>query len=45
MKQIDVLPNDVLLEIFDFYLTMDPLYAAATEIEPHQENPNLLKSA
>jgi hypothetical protein len=34
MKQIDVLPNDVLLEIFDFYLTMDPLYAAATEIEP-----------
>jgi hypothetical protein len=25
MKQIDVLPDDVLLEIFDFYTSMDPL--------------------
>ena len=32
MKQIDVLPDDVLLEIFDFYMIMNPLYTGSTPV-------------
>ena len=35
MIQIDVLPDDVLLEIFDFYMIMEP-YGAKREIEAWQ---------
>jgi len=34
--RIDVLPDDVLLEIFDFYMNMIPLFAGKTEIEAWQ---------
>ncbi len=36
MIRIDVLPDDVLLEIFDFYMDMDPSYGGKTEIEAWQ---------
>ena len=36
MKRIDVLPDDVLLEIFDFYVDMSLLYERKTEIEAWQ---------
>jgi F-box-like len=36
MKRIDVLPNDVLLEIFDFYVDMSPWYAGKTRVEAWQ---------
>ncbi len=36
MIRIDVLPDDVLLEIFDFYMNMIPLFAGKTEIEAWQ---------
>jgi len=36
MKRIDVLPDDVLLEIFDSYTKMYPLYGRKTEIEAWQ---------
>ena len=36
MKRIGVLPDDVLLEIFDFYMKMYPYYGAKTDIEAWQ---------
>ncbi len=36
MIRIDVLPDDVLLEIFDFYMDMDPSYIGKTTIEAWQ---------
>jgi hypothetical protein len=36
MKQIDVLPDDVLLEIFDFYVEMSLLYGGKRGIEAWQ---------
>jgi hypothetical protein len=36
VKQIDVLPDDVLLEVFDFYVEMSLLYERKMEIEAWQ---------
>ncbi len=36
MIPIDVLPDDTLLDIFDFYMDMDPSYGGKTEIEAWQ---------
>ena len=36
MKRIDVLPDDVLLEIFDFYVDMRPLYGMRAGVEAWQ---------
>jgi hypothetical protein len=36
VKRIDVLPDDVLLGIFDFYMIMNPSYSVKTEIEAWQ---------
>jgi hypothetical protein len=36
MNRIDVLPDEVLLEIFDFYFSMDPSYENKWKIEPWQ---------
>ena len=33
MKRIDILPDDVLLEIFNLYVNMYPLYEVKLEIE------------
>jgi hypothetical protein len=36
MKQIDILPDDVLLDIFDFYIIMNPSCDNIREMEPWQ---------
>ena len=36
MKQIDVLPDDVLLEVFDFYMIINPSYNGKMETEAWQ---------
>ena len=36
MKRIDILPDDVLLEMFDFYLKMYPFYEEKTDVEAWQ---------